>query len=263
MGGFRRVALAGVVVASGMLVFLLTRPPPSTGIALAQTPSPPATQPPSPSPTPTAGPGRDLFLRDCAWCHGSQGQGTNRGPSLIGVGAADADFWLSTGRMPIPQTERDPPRRPSPYTPAQIRALVGFVAGLAPGPPIPTVDVAGASLSEGAEAYRDNCAACHSSTGAGGALTSGLLAPSLRFATPVEVVEAIRLGPGTMPAFGPDAIADSQAAAIARYVQTLRSPEDRGGNGLGHLGPIPEGLVAWLVGLLAILLVVRWIGERA
>src|SRR5947208_1700260 len=161
MGGFRRVALAGVEVASGMLVFLLTRPPPSTGIALAQTPSPPATQPPSPSPTPTAGPGRDLFLRDCAWCHGSQGQGTNHGPSLIGV------------------------------------------------------------------------------------------------------VDARRLGPGTMPAFGPDAIADSQAAAIARYGQTLRSPEDRGGNGLGHLGPIPEGLVAWLVGLLAILLVVRWIGERA
>ena len=66
-----------------------------------------------------------------------------------------------------------------------------------------------------------------------------------------------------MPAFGPDAVADSEATAIARYVQTLRSPEDRGGSGLGHLGPIPEGLVAWLVGLLAILVVVRWIGERA
>jgi len=262
MDGSRRVALAAVVVASGMLVFLLTRSPP-TGAALAQTPSPPASQPLSPLPTPTSGPGRHLSLRDCAWCHGSQGQGTNRGPSLIGVGAADADFWLSTGRMPIPKPEQNPPRGPPPYTPTQLRAPAAFVAVLAPGPPIPTVDVAGGSLAAGAEAYRDNCAACHSSTGAGGALTSGLQAPSLRFATPVQVVEAIRLGPGTMPAFGPDAIADSQATAIARYVQILRSPDDRGGDGLGHLGPIPEGLVAWLVGLLAILVVVRWIGERA
>src|SRR5436305_4435002 len=163
MDGSRRVALAAVVVASGMLVFLLTRSPP-TGAALAQTPSPPASQPLSPLPTPTSGPGRDLFLRDCAWCHGSQGQGTNRGPSLIGVGAADADFWLSTGRMPIPKPEQNPPRGPTPYTPAQIRSLVGFVAGLAPGPPIPTVDVAEGSLSEGAGAYRASCAACDSAT---------------------------------------------------------------------------------------------------
>src|SRR5438094_5901256 len=136
MDGSRRVALAAVVVASGMLVFLLTRSPP-TGAALAQTPSPPASQPLSPLPTPTSGPGRDLFLRDCAWCHGAQGEGTNRGPSLAGVGAADADFWLSTGRMPVPQPEQDPRRQPAHYPPGMIRALVEYVAALGPGPPIP------------------------------------------------------------------------------------------------------------------------------
>jgi len=76
----------------------------------------------------------------------------------------------------------------------------------------------------------------------------------------VQVAEAIRLGPGTMPAFGPEAIDDRQVDAIAAYVQYLRRPDDRGGDGLGHLGPIPEGLVAWMVGLLAIVLVARWIG---
>jgi quinol---cytochrome-c reductase cytochrome c subunit len=256
MRGGRGLVVAGAVVTAGVALFLSVRPPAAVGSGHAQIASPV----PSPGSTPTSGPGRDLFLRDCAWCHGAQGEGTNRGPPLVGVGAADADFWLSTGRMPIPEPEQDPRRQPPHYPPAMIRALVEYVAALGPGPPIPQVDVASASLPGGAILYRDNCAACHGATGAGGALTSGLDAPPLGQSTPVQVAEAIRLGPGTMPAFGPEAIDDARVDAIARYVQDIRRPEDRGGNGLGHLGPIPEGMVAWLVGLLAIVLVTRWIG---
>ena len=49
-------------------------------------------------------------------------------------------------------------------------------------------------------------------------------------------------------------------SSIVRYVEYLQHPRDRGGQNLGHLGPIPEGFIAWAVGLLALVLVVRWIG---
>jgi ubiquinol-cytochrome c reductase cytochrome c subunit len=50
---------------------------------------------------------------------------------------------------------------------------------------------------------------------------------------------------------------------VASYVQYLHHPRDRGGLPLGHLGPIPEGFVAWVVGLGVLLLAARLIGTRA
>ena len=41
------------------------------------------------------------WLADCAICHGADAKGTNRGPSLVGVGRASVDYELTTGRMPI------------------------------------------------------------------------------------------------------------------------------------------------------------------
>ena len=261
MGSRRRYAIAVAMVAAGMGFFATIRPQP--GAAIAQIPVPPAT--PTATAAPAILPGRDLYLRDCAWCHGSLGEGGNRGPSLIGVGAASADFMLSTGRMPIADPQEQPGRAEVPYTRQQIDQLVSFVASFGDGPPIPGVDISRGNLAEGATLYEDNCAACHGSPGAGGALTNGLIAPPLGQSTPVEVAEAIRLGgaglrSGNMPKFGDDALTDRQVDSIARYVDYLRNPDDRGGQDLGHFGPIPEGFVAWAIGLLALVLAIRWIG---
>jgi ubiquinol-cytochrome c reductase cytochrome c subunit len=49
---------------------------------------------------------------------------------------------------------------------------------------------------------------------------------------------------------------------VAAYVEYLHRPDDRGGLGLGHLGPIPEGFVGWVVGMGALLLAARLIGTR-
>ena len=205
--------------------------------------------------------GPQLFLQSCAWCHGTHGEGTDRGPSLIGVGAADADFYLSTGRMPIAQPQDNPGRKQPAYPPAQIRLLANYIAKLAPGPPIPSPGIRTGNFVLGETLYLNNCAACHSSAGVGGALTNGQQAPPLGAATPVQVAESIRVGPGTMPVFGPDVFDDHDVNSIVRYVAYLQHPDDRGGIPFGHLGPIAEGAAAWLVGLLAILLVTRWIGE--
>jgi ubiquinol-cytochrome c reductase cytochrome c subunit len=223
-----------------------------------------------PPPTPSTSPGRSLFLEDCAWCHGDAGEGTRRAPSLQGVGAASADFMLSTGRMPIPQPEENPPRRPPAYDREEIDALVEFVASLGPGIAIPSVNPAAGNLRDGAALYEINCAACHSSSGIGGALTQGLEAPSLLDSTAVEIAEAMRLGgagarSGNMPRFGPDQLDDRQVNSIVAYIAFLQGREqrtDRGGLSLGWWGPVAEGFVAWAVGMLAIMFVVRWIGER-
>jgi ubiquinol-cytochrome c reductase cytochrome c subunit len=254
----------GAIVGSVVLLMSSTRASgqPSPG------PSSPA---PAPSATAQGGTsGRVLYLEACAWCHGNIGEGTARGPTLQGVGAASADFMLSTGRMPLPQPEDNPPRRPPAYDRTDIDALVSYVSSLGAGIPIPTVDPAAGNLQEGASLYQINCAACHSSTGIGGALTQGLEAPSILDSTPVEVAEAMRLGgagafSGNMPRFGPDQVDDRQVNSILAYIEFLQSRArrtDRGGLSLGRWGPVAEGFVAWTVGLLALLVVVRWIGER-
>ena len=222
---------------------------------------PPTTLPPNNPADVEAG--RQLYAVACTTCHGTGGEGVeDRGPSLIGVGAASADFYLSTGRMPLDRPRSQAERKKVAYTPVQIRQLVAFVASLGPGPPIPRVDIAQGNLAQGNRLYANNCAPCHSSGGAGGALGHAVYAPPLNRSTPVQVAEAIRVGPGAMPVFGPETLDDEQVASIVRYVDYLRHPDDRGGLGLGHLGAIPEGFVAWGVGLGVMLMAVRWIGTK-
>jgi ubiquinol-cytochrome c reductase cytochrome c subunit len=205
--------------------------------------------------------GRALFAAHCASCHGADGAGTTSGPSIVDAGAASADFQLRTGRMPLAVTGHISTRHPPAFPPEQIRQLTAFVASLDQGPPIPTL--LPGDLSNGQQLYSINCAQCHGASGAGGALGYGDNVPSLHHASALDVAEAVRTGPGPMPVFGPDTLSDQQVSDIARYVEYLHHPDDRGGLGLGHLGPIPEGFVAWVVGIGLLLLVARLIGTRA
>jgi ubiquinol-cytochrome c reductase cytochrome c subunit len=204
---------------------------------------------------------KQIFLSDCAVCHGADAAGTSRGPSLQGVGEAAVDYQLSTGRMPLDSPDATPTRRTPKYDGATIAALVAYIAGIAPGGPgIPTIDVSNADIAAGGEIYRAQCAACHQWAGAGGALEDGN-APSLRPATPTQIAEAVRTGPGAMPVFGEQAISDDQLVDLAGYVRSLDDPDDAGGAPLWHLGPLPEGAVA-LVAVAALAVVLRMIGTR-
>ena len=86
--------------------------------------------------------------------------------------------------------------------------------------------------------------------------------PELHNATSTQIAEAVRVGPGLMPAFGTAAVGDRQLSDLASYVRYLAHPEDRGGQPLWHLGPFAEGFVAWAIGMVALIFTIRWIGER-
>jgi ubiquinol-cytochrome c reductase cytochrome c subunit len=142
------------------------------------------------------------------------------------------------------------------------RALVAYVSTLVSGgPDVPQVDPADGDAAEGGDIYRRQCAACHQSAGQGGILV-GEETPSLASSTPVQVAEATRTGPGTMPVFGASAISDEDLGNVVAYVQVLQSPRDPGGQALWHLGPLPEGAAALCaLGLLVVAL--RFIGSRS
>jgi ubiquinol-cytochrome c reductase cytochrome c subunit len=206
--------------------------------------------------------GRDLYAQSCAGCHGQDLRGRKgQGPALQGVGAAAVDFYLSTGRMPLADPTDEPVRADPAFSKRDIGALVAYVAGFG-GPPIPTVNPDRGDVARGKEAFTESCAGCHQVVARGGIVT-GAFVPALTDATPRQIAEAVRIGPYLMPQFGDKQIDQAELDDIAAYVRAQRHPDDRGGWAIGNIGPIPEGLIAWLLAGVVLLGVVRALGERA
>lgn len=217
--------------------------------------------------------GQRLYQRDCSFCHGNEGQGTPQGPDLVTGenGPALTDFMLRTGRMPIDDPDEEARAGDSPYDGDEIAALVAYIddAFDQPGPDIPVVDPAEGDLAEGRDVYAENCAACHATTGIGGAMlaqrggkTTGVFIPDFARTSATEVGEAARTGPGAMPAFGPGVIDDGELDSLARYVEYLEDPDDRGGAPIGRIGPVAEGAVGWVLGLGVLVAFIRWVGTK-
>lgn len=219
--------------------------------------------------------GRQLFLVGCASCHGQSGEGvvteggSRYGPPLAGVGATAVDFQVGTGRMPLAAIGAQAVRKPVVYSPAEISALAAYVASLAPGPAIPrrsAYDPTGstnADVVKGGEFFRTNCTACHNYAGSGGALPSGRFAPSLHRASPQQVYEAMITGPGQMPIFADSIATPEQKRELIAYLGSMQSTPHYAGANLGSLGPISEGLIAWVVGIGAAVGFAVWIASHS
>lgn len=233
------------------------------------------------SPGGLVGQGKGLYGQYCIACHGANGEGISHspqtrigaaaqrsqmvqpgyGPSLRGVGALSADFYLRTGYMPLHELGIQPRRARVLFSDHQIRALVAYVASLGKGPAIPTPHPERGNLAQGLHLFTDRCAGCHQVAAQGG-LVTGALPPALEDDSSVEIAQAVRIGPYVMPTFSKKSLSDHQLDSIIAYVQYTKHPDDRGGWSLGTIGPVPEGLVTWFFGCTALVGLCIVIGKR-
>lgn len=209
--------------------------------------------------------GQKLFLANCATCHGVNGVGTTAGPTVIGVGAASADFQVSSGRMPGQASGPQMPPKPVQFTEEQIAAIAAYVGSLGVGPSIPTADMleANGDSSRGGELFRINCAMCHNAAGAGGALTEGKWAPTLKGVSAKHVYEAMLTGPQNMPVFNDANLTPSDKKDIITYLAYIEANPSAGGYELAGLGPVAEGLFLWIFGFGLIILITMWLGAKS
>jgi ubiquinol-cytochrome c reductase cytochrome c subunit len=207
--------------------------------------------------------GRELYLQGCSTCHGLGLQGGAGGPSLIGVGESSVIFQVESGRMPLKYGAAEAPRKKVKYTLEQIDQLAAFVGSHGGGPSMPKGDLSDGDLQEGGELFRTNCASCHNFAGKGGALSYGQYAPDLTEASDRVIWGAMQSGPENMPRFSENQLTVEEKKAVTRYVQFVTKSPQPGGAALGRYGPVPEGLVIWLVGITLLVGVTLWIGARA
>lgn len=204
--------------------------------------------------------GATLYTNQCSGCHGVGGRGIeDRGPSLEHEGAAAVDFVLRTGRMPLASPEMQATRGPVRFTEVEIEALVEHVGRLGTGVGIPDVDPLVGDVSKGGELYRLNCAACHVASGSGAPIGGGYRAPNLRDSTPTQIGQAILIGPGSMPVFG--SFTEDDINSVAAYIGELNDEHSTGASSFGGVGPVAEGLAAWLLALVPLIALTRWIGS--
>ena len=217
--------------------------------------------------------GRQLFLANCASCHGQNAEGRVTGngdkiagPSLAGVGAASVDFQVGTGRMPLAGPMVQAPSGEVKFTDDQIAALGAYIASLAPGPEVPSdeaVDPLKGDPARGGELFRVNCAMCHNFAGAGGALTRGKYAPAIDDVTSKHIYEAMLTGPQSMPVFGDTNLTPESKRDVIAFLTTIDEQENPGGMALGSLGPVTEGLFAWVFGLGILVGCAVWLGSKS
>ncbi|CRK55690.1 ubiquinol cytochrome C oxidoreductase, cytochrome C1 subunit [Alloactinosynnema sp. L-07] len=212
--------------------------------------------------------GEQIYNNTCISCHGANLEGvTDRGPSLIGAGEASVYFQVATGRMPAVKQEAQAQRKPPKLTPEEIDALIAFVESKGGGTKLPEEsgkDLVGDNPARGGELFRLNCASCHNFTGRGGALSSGKFAPALDGVSEKEMYAAMLSGPQNMPKFSDRQLSPEEKKDIIAYVKSVTDGNNNpGGNALGGLGPQSEGLIAFIVGMAALIGITLWIGAKA
>lgn len=222
-------------------------------LAVAITNLPPVPQGRVRAPITAVRAGRTAYEQRCAACHGVDLRGGPNAPSIRGVGAADADFWMSTGRMPaaVPWVEAGHHVVSLPQS--EIAAIVAYVVSVAPGgPPIPIVTANG-DADRGRVLFQENCMHCHGVNAEGASIGGRSWAPPLDAAPVTQVAEAIRAGPGEMPMFGEQQLGQRDLTDIVTYLSDRRDAAHFTGLPLASGGPVPEGLLGWIAaGVLAL-----------
>jgi ubiquinol-cytochrome c reductase cytochrome c subunit len=161
--------------------------------------------------------------------------------------------------MPLANPGAQAQRKPPVYTADEVQALAAYVASLGVGPAIPDesdYSIAGLSEQEreeaivrGGQIFLTNCTACHHFEGSGGAMPRGGYAPKIRGVDPKYIYEAMLTGPQAMDTFSNGNLSPEEKRDVIAYLYSLREQPSYGGFDLGGMGPVSEGLFAWLFGI--------------
>jgi len=173
--------------------------------------------------------------------------------------------------MPAVRGEAQAQRKEPVFDESQVDALGAYVQANGGGPSvlrnadgsIAMHSLRGNDLGRGGDLFRLNCSSCHNFTGKGGALSSGKYAPDLAPANEQQILNAMLTGPQSMPKFSDRQLSFDAKKDIIAYVKNAAEEASPGGTGLGGFGPAPEGMVAWIIGMVAIIGAALWIGARS
>jgi ubiquinol-cytochrome c reductase cytochrome c subunit len=174
--------------------------------------------------------------------------------------------------MPMAAPGAQAPRKEVVYTQHEIDALAAYVASLGPGPAVPDeseYSIDGMSeeerqeaLTRGGEIFLSNCSACHNFEGSGGAMPQGGYAPNLHGVEERYIYEAMLTGPQNMPNFTNGNLTPDEKRDVIVYLKSMENNPGYGGFSLGGLGPVSEGLFAWVVGIGGCIAFAVWIAAH-
>ncbi|MCX8061305.1 MAG: c-type cytochrome [Anaerolineales bacterium] len=229
------VWLAIVLVAIGLagcsfsLAADVTPPPGASDLAISRTQIASSLQDIYPLVPPDVNKGKAIFEEKCAPCHGVNGDGDGpRAAQLPNPVPALSDLEIARQAVPARwylivtngNLERFMPPFPS-LSDSQRWDVVAYALSLS---------VSSATIEQGAQLYRENCAACHGAEGKGdGPQAASLPVPATNFTdlafgaskSGFDIYSSIVLGkPPAMPAFG-EKFSDEQRWAIVAYLQSL------------------------------------------
>ena len=70
-------------------------------------------------------------------------------------------------------------------------------------------------------------------------------------------------GPQSMPVFNDTNITPENKRDIIAFLHNVDKNENPGGLNLGNLGPVSEGLLAWIFGIGVLIALSVWLGKKA
>jgi ubiquinol-cytochrome c reductase cytochrome c subunit len=70
-------------------------------------------------------------------------------------------------------------------------------------------------------------------------------------------------GPQSMPVFSDKTITPEEKLSVIKWIKAAEAEPNLGGATMGRIGPVSEGLLAWVLGLGLLIGIAVWLTTRA